>query len=574
MSTQEVSKLVNVITFKVDNSYSQALKKIKQVAGAFSKYQNQTKQAMDQGRRIAALNTKATTAATLAEIRQQKVRKETLRADNIKYKQTLNNNKEFRAQLQKINSEFLKGNTSFKERAAQIGQLNKQYRALNNNASKHNSLTNGVRKIGSRIASGAVGMAAGGTALLGASGYAATRGFDRVKAEGQSYEALVISLRNTFGNETVAVSNIIRQIATEGGRDLLETGQQLVNYVSIVKSLGIDTNAAIEMFKKQTNMTASYGMSKDAVNGFQYGLMQTMASGQLEDFKQTFDWSPQIKADLLKFISDTMGISQKEFMSNLTNGKYNFRDIWLKFVEASAPRYAQMAQGYKNSSMAQDARAGNAISIALYRVFETSGFKTAMQYGSMMVERFGRFLETNASALGEVFGNLYKITGELSDGALQELSTWLKSLTSDDIKKYFGDLKQGLMDLAFIIKSVANFIRGIIPNNNTGVTDAQRQTQEWKDLYNNSKHVSPIKAQQDADMRYMALKQQQLSFTPPSLANALVLRSSQNNNSSVSNFAGKLKLDIDATIKQDSMSDFFDLKFNDAQTQIFNTMAY
>lgn len=570
MSTQEVSKIVNVVSFKVDqNSYSQAIKKIKQVAGAFSAATTTYNKSMAAGKQIAGSQAKAQDKLIRAEIKANKTRRDTLKADQIRYKDQIKNNSEFHKGLQRVNNEFLRGNLSFKERSAQIGQLNKQYRALNNNAGKHNSI---IKGFGSRIASGAVGMAAGGTALLGASSYAATRGFDRVKAEGQSYESLVISLRNTFGNETVAVSNIIRQIATEGGRDLLETGQQLVNYVSIVKSLGIDTNAAIEMFKKQTNMTASYGMSKDAVAGFQYGLMQTMASNTLEDFKQAMDWSPQIKADLLKFVKDTMGLSQKDFMGNLTNGRYNFKDIWLKFVEASAPRYAQMAQGYKQSSMAQDSRAANAISIALYRVFESSGFKTAMQYGSQMVERFGAFLETNANNIGLVFGNLYKIAGELSDGALQELSTWLKSLTSDDIKKYFGDLKQGLMDLAFIIKSVANFIRGIIPNNNTGVTDAQRQTQEWKDLYNNSKHVSPIKAQAEADARYLALKQQQLSFTPPSLENALVLRSSQNT-SQISNLAGKLSLDIEANVKQSGMTEFFDFRYNEKQTQQFNILA-
>ncbi|PPA31591.1 hypothetical protein C3737_05365 [Aeromonas jandaei] len=164
MSTQEVSKLVNVITFKVDNSYSQALKKIKTVASAFTKYQNQSKSAMDQGRRIANLNTKATTAATRAEIRQQKVRKETLRADNVRYQQQIKSNSDFQKGLQKINMAFLQGNIGFKERSAAIGALTRQYRQLNSTASKHNRIAGGIKGIAGRAVGTAIGTGVAGAA--------------------------------------------------------------------------------------------------------------------------------------------------------------------------------------------------------------------------------------------------------------------------------------------------------------------------------------------------------------------------------------------------------------------------
>lgn len=564
MTDQTVSKIVNLITFKTDNnSYNAALKKIRRVAGAFSAATNQYNKSMAAGKQIAGSQAKAQDKLIRAEIMANKTRRDTLKADQIRYKDQIKNNSEFHKGLQRVNNEFLRGTISFKERSAQIGQLNKQYRALNSNASKHNSI---IKGFGSRIASGAVGMAAGGTALLGASGYAATRGFDRVKAEGQSYEALVISLRNTFGNETVAVSNIIRQIATEGGRDLLETGQQLVNYVSIVKSLGIDTTQAIDMFKKQTNMTASYGMSKDAVAGFQYGLVQTMASNTLEDFKQFTDWSPQIKADLLKFISDTMGISQKEFMSNLTNGKYNFRDIWLQFVEASAPRYAQMAQGYKNSSMAQDARAGNAISIAIYRIFESSGFKEAMKATTDILNYWGLLLESNASKIGEIFGSLYSVVRDLSKDGFEQLSQWLKELSKEDIKGYFGDLKTSMVQFADVMKRLVSFLDSVLPKKSGADEKGQyyiKREKYWLDQGYSGKEAGRLA---EGEMR----KQFQLGFTVPTLENSLVRMNAQNNSSS--NHKATLDLKINTEINQPKINEYVWASIAEDKTRDFNML--
>ncbi|MFE8709368.1 phage tail tape measure protein [Aeromonas allosaccharophila] len=569
MSEILISKITNIIDFKIhESNYKKSVQRLKKMAGMWGKVTSQYDKAMQAGQRVAKGQEKSIKASTRAEIRQIRTRKQTLKADQIRYRDQIQNNDYFRKGLQRINSDFLKGNTSFAERSAQIGQLNKQYKQLNNQASKHNKISRIIGASGAGVrgmAGSATTTAAIGVGTVGAAGYAAQRGFDAVKESGQKYESLIISLRNTFNDQAADVSNQIRQIATEGGRDLISTGNQLVNYVSIVKSLGIDTKKAIDMFKKQTNMTASYGMNNDQVAGFQYGLVQTMSSNTLEDFKQFTDWSPQIKADLLKFVKDTMGISQKQFMGNLTNGKYNFKDIWLKFVEASAPRYTQMAQGYKQSSMAQDARASNSVSIALFRVFSSTGFADAMKYATSMINRFGVFLEINSNSIGEVFGNLYRVTGELADGAFKELTSWLKDLKADDIKAFFNDFKQGLSDLAFVVKSVASFIRSFLPEEykapsrevaaaNTAARSAQ--TGNWRDT---ATTYGP--------------KIQQPTFIPPTFENSLVLRGSRNAGVPTSNFSGTLDLKVNATVNETGFSNLVDFKIDDFNRQQINMVG-
>ncbi|MDU7779980.1 MAG: hypothetical protein E7J86_12820 [Aeromonas caviae] len=480
-----VSKLINEVGFKLNNNeYKRVQDKIKKMAGMWGKVTSQYDKAVQAGRRASSLQTKATQQQTRAEIRAYRTRKDTMKADNIRHSQMIKDNIGFRQQLQKTNMEFLKGSLSAKERAATIGQLTKQYRALNQQAGRYNQSSKALGTIrGVSRGLGSVtrlGVAAGAAGLV-AGGFVAQNQYNKIKEQGQDFEGMKISFQNTFGDRWIEISSIARKIADDAGADILETGKALTNYVSIVKALGIETDQAIELYKKQSNMTASYGMSKDQVAGFQYGLMQTLASNTLEDFKQAMDWTPQIKADLLRFVKDTMGISQKEFMGNLTNGKYNFKDIWLRFVEATSPKYAQMSAKFKSSSMAQDARVGNELSIAIYRIFESSGFKTAMQAGAAIIAEWAKLLESNASKIGEIFGNLYNIVGELSNQGFKDLSKWLQELTAEDIKNYFKDAKTSISEFLSALKSLAAFINDLLPDRfipskqSTSVPESQRK---------------------------------------------------------------------------------------------------
>lgn len=569
----EVSRLVNKITFVTDNSsYRKSLDKIRKMASAWGTATNKISKSFEQGKKIADQTTKATDRQSRAHLKAYRQRQQTMKADQIRYAEQIKNNDKFRTGLQKINSDFLKGTTSFKERSASVGQLVKQYKQLTQSAGHYNKISGIAGRVGSGIrgaASTGVGLAATGAGVVGAAGYAMHQGYSSVKEKGQGFEKLLIGLTNTFGADRAgAISNQIRAMSDEMGQPVVQLGEQLTNYVSIVKALGIETDKAIDMFKKQSNMTASYGMSQDQIAGFQYGLTQTMSSNTLEDFKQTMDWSPQIKADLLAFVKKTMGISQKEFMGNLTNGKYDFKQVWLKFVEDSAPKYAQMSSLYKNSSMANDARSSNSVSLAVYRIFESSGFKEAMSYTTKILYKWGSFLEQNAKVVGEIFSSLYRVVGELSEQGLKQLTAFLKDLTADDIRTFFNDLKKGLQDFGFVISALADFIRKFIPDEYIPVPRdqaqqnykaQQEQTQNWR-----------------SGSTYAPGMQLQIPTVPtikvPSFADNYISRKNQTVYPQ-SNFSGTLDLKVNAEVNELGFSKFVDFKIEDNNTKTINMVT-
>lgn len=593
MTDVVISKILNQVSFKIDNkSWKDAQNKIKRLAGMWHKSSQGFSKAMEQGRRASTLQAKATDRQTRTELKAYRNRKTTIKADQIRHGDLIKSNIDFRKQLQKTNWEFLKGSLSAKERAATIGALTKQYRQLNSAAGQYNKHSRNMgaikgvsRGLGAVTRLGVAGAAAG----VGIGGFVAQNQYNKIKEQGQDFEGMKISFQNTFGDRWIEISSIARKIADDAGADILETGKALTNYVSIVKSLGIETDQAIELYKKQSNMTASYGMSKDQVAGFQYGLMQTLASNTLEDFKQAMDWTPQIKADLLKFVKDTMGISQKEFMGNLTNGKYNFKDIWLKFVEATSPKYAQMSAKFKSSTMAQDARVGNELSIAIYRIFESSGFKSAMQAGAKIVSDWAKLLESNASKIGEIFGNLYSIVGELSKQGFEDLSKWLQELTADDIKTYFKDMKSSVSEFLLALKSLAAFINDVLPDRfisskqSTSVPESQRKNydaekygkiyvQKEKELLNRGLDPNAAARQAEQFALQQALKIPQPTI-PQSAISFNARGSSFNGGGIPSNFSGKLNLKIDAQVNKDEFNDFVDFKIHDNNMMQLNLLA-
>ncbi len=594
MTDVVISKIVNQVYFKVDNkTWKDAQNKIKRLAGMWHKSSQGFSKAMEQGRRASTLQAKATDRQTRTELKAYRNRKTTIKADQIRHGDLIKSNIDFRKQLQKTNWEFLKGSLSAKERAATIGALTKQYRQLNSAAGQYNKHSRSMgaikgvsRGLGAVTRLGVAGAAAG----VGIGGFVAQNQYNKIKEQGQDFEGMKISFQNTFGDRWIEISSIARKIADDAGADILETGKALTNYVSIVKSLGIETDRAIELYKKQSNMTASYGMSKDQVAGFQYGLMQTLASNTLEDFKQAMDWTPQIKADLLKFVKDTMGISQKEFMGNLTNGKYNFKDIWLKFVEATAPKYAQMSAKFKSSTMAQDARVGNELSIAIYRIFESSGFKSAMQAGAKIVSDWAKLLESNASKIGEIFGNLYSIVGELSKQGFEDLSKWLQELTAEDIKTYFKDMKSSVSEFLQALKSLAAFINDVLPDRfvsnkqSTSVPESQRKNydadkygkvyvQKEKELLNSGLDPSAAARQAEQFALQQALKIPQPTI--PQSAISFNARSSNFNGGGniPSSFTGKLDLKINAEVNEQGFSKFVDYRIDNNMQQTINLIV-
>ncbi|MGZ8065756.1 hypothetical protein [Aeromonas salmonicida] len=589
MSTIEVSKLVNIVDFKLHNkNYNDCLKKIRKMAGAWNVASGGFSKAMAQGKKAATGQQKAISATTRAEIRQQRTRKATLRADNIRFKDTLNQHKQFKAELQAINASFLKGTLSFKERSARVGQLTKQYRQLNSQAATHNRLS-GVKGIVGRAGSSALTAGVVGAGVIGAGGYAATRGFGAVKVQGQQFESLNISLDNVFGSRAVEISDKIAKMANDMGRPIIELGNGLVEFVSLMKPLGLSVDDAITKFQQQSDAMAAYGISGERAQGFQTQLTQALDQGTLDSFKEAFAWAPQLRSDLLLYVQKEMNIKSKDFQAGLTNGKYSLRETWFKFLDANTKKYAGMAQLSKQSSQATDVRASNQLSIAIMRIFESSGFKVAMEQSSKIVMNFARLLESQSNKIGEIFGNLYTVAQELSNDAFKGLDVWLKEITAQDIKQYFGDLKTGISDFVDVVQRLVSFLDSVLPEQFKQNIQSSKVKDKDRSNYNSAEYgrvyveeerrllnsgMEPSVAAQRAEIFAQQVSRiilpPKLSFTPQTSPSNYVMRSSQNTQAIPSNFSGKLVLDVEANVKQQGFSDFVDMRIDNNNLHILN----
>lgn len=483
-----VSKITNIIDFKIhESNYKKSVQRIKKMAGMWGKVTSQYDKAVQAGRKVAGTEQKAHKRTELALIRQQKSKKETLRADNIRHAQAIKRSLQFRQQLQKTNMSFLQGNISTKERAASISQLTKQYKQLNSAAGqyvKHSRSLGAIkgvsRGVGSITRLGVAGAAAGAAGVVGGAAIAHNQ-FNKVKGEGQQYEQLTIGLMNTFQGRAKEVSDIIARMANENGSGLIDLGNNLIEFVSLMRPLGVSVDDAITKFQQTQNAMQSYGISGERAAGFQQQLTQSLDQGTLDSFKEAFAWAPQLRADLLQYVQKEMKIKPKDFMANLTNGKYSLKDTWFKFLNANSNKYAGMSSKFKQSSVADDVRSSNALSLAIFRVFESSGFKDAMKFANKIVLSWATTLENNSDKIGQVFGNLYKIASELGDGAFKSLSNWLSNLTAEDIRTYFKNAKMNISEFLSAIKALAQFINSILPDyfiqnkQSTSVPESQRK---------------------------------------------------------------------------------------------------
>lgn len=588
-----VSKITNIIDFKIhESNYKKSVQRIKKMAGMWGKVTSQYDKAVQAGRRAAGTEQKAHKRTELALIRQQKSKKETLRADNIRHAQAIKQSLQFRQQLQKTNMSFLQGNISARERAATIGQLTNQYRQLNTQATHYNKHSRSLgaikgvsRGVGSITRLGVAGVAAG---AVGGSLVARSQ-FNKVKGEGQQLESLIIQLQNTFGDRAKEVSTIMRNMADANGAPILEFGNNLIEFVSLMRPLGVSVDDAIKKFQQTQDAMQSYAIGGERAAGFQQQLTQALDQGTLDSFKEAFAWAPQLRADLLAYVEKEMNVSQKQFLGGLTNGKYSLKDTWFKFLNANSNKYAGMSAKFKSSTMAQDARVGNELSIAIYRIFESSGFKSAMQAGAKIVQDWAKLLESNATKIGEIFGNLYTIVGQLSKQGFEDLSKWLQELTAEDIKNYFKDMKSGVSEFLLALKSLAAFINDVLPDRfvptkqSTSVPESQRKNydaekygkiyvQKEKELLNRGLDPNAAARQAEQFALQQALKIPQPTI-PQSAISFNARGSSFNGGGIPSNFSGKLNLKIDAQVNKDEFNNFVDFKIHDNNMMQLNLLA-
>jgi hypothetical protein len=590
MSTSiEVSKIINEVSFRINNNeYKRATDRIKKIAGLFNKSTNQYAQSMQAGKRMANVQAKSTKDQTRAELKAYRQKQQTLKADNIRYRDQIKNSEQFRKSLQRANSDYLLGNKSFKERSAIIGQLNRQYRQLNTQSSKL-GVRGIVGRVGSSVAGSMATAAALGAGVVGAGGFATQQGFNSVKSKGQQFEQLDIILNNVFKERAVEISNRIATLANKNGRDILDLGNSLVEFAALMKPLGNTVDDSLTIFQKYQDMIATYGLDKEQSKGFMTQWSQALSQNTLDSYLEAMrQWNPQLKANFETWIKDKKGIN--DFLDNITGGKkYNLKKFMDEYLTANSGHYAQGAAGYKKSSMANDSRSSNSVSVALYRIFESSGFQQAMKSASNIIRYWGNLLEMNAGKLGEIFGNLYGITEDLSKQGFEELSKWLQELTKEDVKQHFGDLKNGVSDFVDVMKRLVSFLDSILPDSfkqqiqSSKVKDKDRSnydsTQYGKAYVEEERRLlnqgfapseAATRAEQFALSASRIIQPPQLSFTPQNAPTNYVMRSSQNAPQAISDISGKLNLEVSATVKQSGFSDFVDLRINDNNLKILN----
>jgi hypothetical protein len=212
-----------------------------------------------------------------------------------------------------------------------------------------------------------------------------------------------------------------------------------------------------------------------------------------------------------------------------------------------------------------------------------------MESASNIIRYWGNLLEANAGKLGEIFGNLYGITEDLSKQGFEELSKWLQELTKEDVKQYFGDLKNGVSDFVDVMKRLVSFLDSILPDSfkqqiqSSKVKDKERSNydaqsygrayiEEERRLLNSGMEpsVAAQRAEIFAQQVSRIIQPPKLSFTPQTSPSNYVMRSSQNTQAIPSNFSGKLVLDVEANVKQQGFSDFVDMRIDNNNLHILN----
>ncbi len=395
---------------------------------------------------------------------------------------------------------------------------------------------------------------------------------------------------NTFQGRAKEVSDTIARMANENGSGLIDLGNNLIEFVSLMRPLGVSVDDAIKKFQQTQDAMQSYGIGGERAAGFQQQLTQALDQGTLDSFKEAFAWAPQLRGDLLAYVEKEMKIKPKDFMANLTNGKYSLKDTWFKFLNANSNKYASMSSKFKQSSVADDARSSNALSLAIYRVFNTSGFSDAMKFANKIVLSWANTLENNSDKIGQVFGNLYKIASELGDGAFKSLSNWLSELTAEDIRTYFKDAKTSISEFLSALKLLAQFINSILPDyfiqnkQSTSVSDSDRNKYD-ADVYGKAyveqerrllnSGLDPSEAARGAEQFALqqALRVQQPTFKAPSFEDNLVSSRVIRSQPQPSNFSGKLSLKIDTEVNKKGFADFVDYRIQDNNMQTINLLS-
>lgn len=377
-----------------------------------------------------------------------------------------------KADAANVNTEFNQFRQIHNKKLALLKQQARQQQ-LNSRAPSR------IRNIASSAATGAaVGVAAAGVGVnLG------LQAQNAVKEQGQQLENIIVQYNNLFGKEAADVAGWAAEITDAAGQPILDGLKSFSEFYSVTKGLGGTIRESQDQFERMNDAMNSFGMSRDAQQGFSLQLTQALASSTRDAYLEAFrQWSPALKADLEAWLK-SVGTSIDSVLERKQLSNY-----WARYLQANAARFEQMSLGLKQSSSANEQRAKNQITYGQLGIFATTGFQTSLISVNNILENFGKLLQDNRERIGKIFG----VFGQALNSLANKMFAWLLTFDEVKIENFIKNISTQGERLIDVLDRLITFLDKILPSKSDSYVPVSKevadqnqrlsdsQTQNWR----------------------------------------------------------------------------------------------
>lgn len=318
------------------------------------------------------------------------------------------------------------------------------------------------------LVGGVVGVAGG--ALAGGYGISFVKEQEgKIKATGQQFESLVAGAINALGsdqaNKTLSAATKLSQ---KYGTELVSTAESLINFIALMATFGDTVDQSTKTFEQQQTALNYFGLKQQEQIGFMQQASQAFASNTLDSYQEAFrQWAPRLKSDFETWLKDNKNIP--DFTQGLTNNKYNLKKLFGEYLGANSKRFEQGATLVSSGSAANEQRAMNQLSLSLFKVFNSSGFQSALVHANQLLIKFAGFLEVNSNKIGKLF---YAVNQGLLTAADKALN-FMSKLNEKDIDQFTKSLVSSVTQFADIMTRLYNFLDSWLPKSANPATQQE-----------------------------------------------------------------------------------------------------
>ncbi|WP_139708247.1 hypothetical protein [Aeromonas allosaccharophila] len=306
------------------------------------------------------------------------------------------------------------------------------------------------------VVGGAIGVAGG--VIGGGYGINAIKEQEsKVKDIGKQFESLVYGAVNALGSEQAnrALTDGAK-LSKQYGTELIATSKSLIDFISLMKVFGDNIDESVKNFERQQNAMNFYGVEDQA--NFLIQANQAFSQNTLDSFQESFrNYAPKMLADLELWLKNKKGIT--DFQQGITSSKYKIKDIVFEFYKANAQRFEQGAKLVSSGSAANEQRVMNQLSLSFFKVFNSSGFQSALVHANDLLIKFAGFLEVNANKIGKLFDAVNQGLLTAADKTLNFMS----KLNEQDIDLFTKQLVSGVSMFADIMTRLYTFLDAWLP---------------------------------------------------------------------------------------------------------------